>query len=527
MAQTCWRRHRASLLVVALVVAVRVAMAIAGTGFDLTGLTGRVDYYQLLDTSQLQHHLASSIWNLHSQPPLFDLWSGVMLQLPHGWIPPMMATLSVGASLVLALSTYHLGRGLHLPVAAASIITVLVVLDPANLLYSIWYFDTYPTAVALTFGALCLTRLGPVGRGRWWAAGFATALAVVVLGNSTFQWLWLLAAVLPVLWMLRQHPRQFLIVMALPLLVVTGWYAKNAVRFHTATTSSWLGMNMAKVSLGTADAVELHRLVEDGTLTPLALRRPFAPLDAYAGLYAPSAPTGSPVLDLPTKHNGVPNYNAASYIPISSQYLHDDLTYISRDPLGYARGVSSAVRLFFFPSDRYVFLWPQARHLTAYQNAYDTFIDGDIRPNDFAIVTPGDKATAPRHDRGSGPQSWDQISLTAVLAFFVLLALGPVAAWRMRTDRRWLVTMGFVWMTSAYVLVLTSLADLGENLRFRYDLGPLPLLGAAATLYALARRRCPPRDEGLHGETAAETEVPEPRTDLDPVTTWTLMPPDR
>ena len=225
------------------------------------------------------------------------------------------------------------------------------------------------------------------------------------------------------------------------------------------------------------------------------------------------------MLDLPTKRNGVPNYNAASYIPISSQYLHDDLAYVNHDPVGYARGVSSAVRLFFFPSDRYVFLWPQARHLSAYQNAYDTVIDGDIRPNDFALVTPGDKATAPRHDRGSGPQSWDQISLTAALAFFVLIALGPVAAWRSRTDRRWLVTMGFIWMTSAYVLVVTSLADLGENLRFRYDLGPLPLLGAAATVYALARRRSSPGHGGLAGGTAAETEAPHPRAGLDPITT--------
>ena len=485
------RRHRAILAIVVLVAAVRTAVALAGVGIDLSGLTGRIDYYQLLDTQQLQHHLAASIWNLHSQPPLFDLWSGLLLQLPHGWIPPVMYSLSVLLSLGLALSTYYLCLALRVPVAVSAVVTVLVVLDPANVLYSSWYFDTYPTAVALTFGALSLARVTR-GASRWWAAGYIGSTTVVVLLNSTFQWVWLVAVLLPVIWLWRHHPRRLAVLLALPLLVVGGWYAKNAVLFGTSTTSSWIGMNMAKVSLGMASPDRIRQLVAEGTLTPISLHPPFAPLETYAGLYPPRPPTGAPALDRPTKQSGTPNYNAADYIPISSQYLHDDLAYIAKDPAGYTKGVEAAVRLFFFPSDRYFFLWPEASHLTGYQSAYNTVVDWDIRPNGFALVAPhpGSRASA-KHDT-SNAQSWDQISISAALAFAVLLVLAPVAAWRRRADRAWVATIGFIWMTSGYVLVLTSLADLGENLRFRYDLGPLPLVGAVATVVALiasVRRR--------------------------------------
>ena len=479
------RRYRASLAIVVLVAGVRTALAVAGVGFDLSGLTGRVDYYQLLDTQQLQHHLASSIWNLQSQPPLLDLWSGLLLQLPHGWIPPVMYSLSVLLSLALALSTYHLCLALRVPVALSAVVTVLVVVDPANLLYSSWYFDTYPTAVALTFGALCLARLVR-GRSRLWAAGYLGSLSVVVLLNSTFQWVWLVAAVLPVIGLWRHNPRRLVVMLALPVLVMGGWYAKNAVLFNTYTTSSWIGMNMAKVSLGTAGPGRVEQLVADGTLTPISLHLPFAPLQTYAGLYTPRPQTGAPVLDRPTKQDGTPNYNAADYLPIASQYLHDDLAYIAKDPAGYTKGVEAAVRLFFFPSDRYFFLWPEAIHMTAYQSTYDAAVDWDIRPNGFALVVPHPSPRTPAKHQVSNAQSWDQISISAALAFAVLLVLAPLAAWLRRADRGWVATMGFTWMTSAYVLVLTSLADLGENLRFRYDLGPLPLVGAVATIVALA-----------------------------------------
>jgi hypothetical protein len=44
-------------------------------------------------------------------------------------------------------------------------------------------------------------------------------------------------------------------------------------------------------------------------------------------------------------------------------------------------------------------------------------------------------------------------------------------------------------MSTAYVLALTTLVEYGENERFRYDLGPLPLIAAVAVVVALLKRR--------------------------------------
>jgi hypothetical protein len=89
----------APLAITGIFIVPRVAFYLAGVRFDMTPVSGQVDVWQLLDLNQLQHNLIQSIWYLHSQPPLYNLFSGLLLQLP----PRMIGALLVSASILFAL----------------------------------------------------------------------------------------------------------------------------------------------------------------------------------------------------------------------------------------------------------------------------------------------------------------------------------------------------------------------------------------------------------------------------------------
>ena len=76
------------------------------------------------------------------------------------------------------------------------------------------------------------------------------------------------------------------------------------------------------------------------------------------------------------------------------------------------------------------------------------------------------------------------MSLSAVAIYALVLLVSPFVAWRRRRRSSYAAALAFIWISSAYVFVVANVSDLGENMRFRYDLGPLPLVAAAAAWVA-------------------------------------------
>ena len=166
----------------------RLAFYVAGVRFNAAALTGHADEFQLLDLEQLQHHLVRSVWYLQSQPPLFNLASGLLLKLPASTISPVLVIASLALSLGMVLSFFYLCLDMGVPAIPTYFLTVLVILAPSNVFYSNWWFYSFPTAVFVTFGALCAARFVRT-RSTVWGIGFFGSIAVVVLLNSTFQWI--------------------------------------------------------------------------------------------------------------------------------------------------------------------------------------------------------------------------------------------------------------------------------------------------------------------------------------------------
>lgn len=83
------RRHKWLLAVIAAFLLSRLGSYLAGVRFDMTPLE---EFWQYLDVNLLRSRLLESLWYLHSQPPLYNLYLGLVLKLTPNLAPLFAAT---------------------------------------------------------------------------------------------------------------------------------------------------------------------------------------------------------------------------------------------------------------------------------------------------------------------------------------------------------------------------------------------------------------------------------------------------
>jgi hypothetical protein len=462
--------------------------------------------WQLLDRQQLKGHLFASLFYLHSQPPLYNLFTGVDLKLPRFWQLPFLSVSSALLGLVIVLSTFLLCLELRFSRSVAYVIAFAVLLSPSFIANENYYYDTIPTAAALIVGGLCLARYFRSGSLRW-GLGYGSSLALVVLTNSTFQWPWMLVLLLPLAVRTHWDWRKVARVTLLPVVLVGGWQLKDAVMFHTYTTSSWTGMNLYRVAFHNVGLYQINRLVEQNQLSPVALHSPFVtPVATYVPKLVSAHPgTGEPVLDNRLKSNGQGiNLNNANFIAISNAYLKDDLRYIELAPMHYLATALTGVRISLITPDQYFILPPVTSHISAYEHWFDRIV----------MLEPGDLSSqkADTINTTGTPPPWEDISYTQAFVFLLSLVGLPLLLIRRRRGASGSATywlLAYVFANFVYVLVSTSLLDVGENNRFLFELGPLPLIGAVGVVASAmnAVRTTNSRGRGRHSRAGSKNPL--------------------
>lgn len=465
--------------------------------------------WQLLPVGILRHDLFPSLLHLHSQPPLFNLFTGALLELPRV-TQPVAADLALAfCAVAVAVCTagilleFGLRRG-----AVLAIVIVFVVADPAQFLYAAYYFYALPTAAIATATGWAATRWVRTERIAPGVA-FGVLAAMLVLTNSSYQLYTVAIATVPILWVLRRRWRQALAVLAAPLVVVLGWYSIDVVQFHTATTSSWIGMNLARSTLYLDSSSDINALIRQGVLSPTAAIRPFAYLRAYGALGV-HAPTGQPALDERAKAYA-PNFNNIAYLGISRQYLSDDLHWIEHRPLHYLKNTTIGLRLWLLPAEQfYATVELGAYHLGGYTTVYDSIVLLQPVADPYAVT-----AVINGH---VGP-ALSNLSITTIAETLLALCVLPFVAWRRRRRDRKLAAAGlWIWAMTASVFLTTTLLEAAENNRFRFELGGLPLVAATIAVAwlvdrsglggGLLRRTCGEGDSSAGEALAVDDEPP-------------------
>jgi hypothetical protein len=465
------RSHRVPIAVIlAAFAGSRIAAYMAGVRFDADPLTW---YWQYIDTVLLKDRLLESLYYLHSQPPLFNLLLGVTLKaFPVSYAIAFHIEF-IAMGLVSALAFYTLLAQLGVSRIARTLLTVVVSVSPAMLLYENWLFYEYPTLMLLLLAAVALHRFLAHDSAAAGMAFFALAAGLIYL-RSVFQLVWLVAIVAALIVI---RPRRLVLTCAaIPVAVVVLLYAKNVTLFGTTATSSWLGMNMARTTITQLDPEDRATLVKAGTLHPVSSIPPFSHAGAYSDIVETAAPRGVPVLDSPLKANGTVNFNAWPYLQVSRDYLTDASWVVRNRPQTYRTAVvHEAVPLLLSSATDFDFVGENRRRMEAYDRVVGDYV---------YVYTP----------------HWRRIGL-AVIAFYVL-AVGYAGVLIVEMVRKRTrpgaeaLTVLFLVFTCVYVAVVTSLTDLGENQRMRFFLDPPIIASVAAGLTQLIRRpSAPPLSE--------------------------------
>jgi hypothetical protein len=289
------------------------------------------------------------------------------------------------------------------------------------------------------------------------------------------------------LWVLRRRWREAIAALLVPLAVVAVWYSIDLVQFGSATTSSWLGMNLARATVQLDSKADIDALIKEGVLSATAAVRPFSPLSDY-GTLGVHKPTGSQALDQRLKPGPKgfpnPNYNNIAYVGVAKSYLTNDLHWIEHRPLHYLKNTSIGLRLWLLPSEQYFATVAlgggQTWHLDGYTTVYDAAVLLQGSPDANAATT------VVKYQRGP---SLSSVSITVALETLLVLVALPLVAWRRRkVDRARAAAALWVWVVCASVFVTTTLLEAAENNRFRFELGGLPVVGATVALVWLFDR---------------------------------------
>jgi hypothetical protein len=463
-------RRLAPLWIVAGVFAAsRILLVLLGVHYDISLMPW---LWQLADIQLLQHRLGETLWYLHSQPPVFNLVVGLVLKVAPAHVAGVFHIIFAALGLVLALVLLPLCRRLGLSTRASVALTCAISLAPFSLVYENWLYYEYPVMVFLVAAALLLDAFVRGGRIR---TGFLffSVLALVVYTRATFQIVWFVLVVAFLVSLRPDLRRPVLLAAAVPFLLVVGLYAKNAVIVGSPGTSSWVGMNLARITLWAAPKDELRREVARGKLSRLALVDPFSPLPRYRGLVRFDPPRGVPVLDRPMKANGGVNLDAIEYVHLSRLYLGQSLRYMADRPQGYARGIAKAGVHFSRPATVYSYVSSARAPIRGWDRVFNALVYWQT----------------PWVGRiGFG--------LLAMYVFVTLWGLGLLRRAVRAVERTpAMVVVLFMWLTVVYVEMVSTLVDFGENERVHLVIDPLVLILTVLGILDLRGRRRPDEEE--------------------------------
>jgi len=447
-----WSRKTRCLTVV--IAGFAVSRALWDPALIFRDLNG--SFFEIVDPLLLITHLSQSLFYLHMEPPLFNLFLGLVLKFFTYPATRVFFIFYLAMGLVIAVTTYYLIADLtELPFLAAAA-TLLYIFSPASLLYEHFLYNTYPTVMLLCVAALTFERYVAIGN---YATGvvFICAITALVLEHSTFQLIWFFVPLAILYWFARERFLKLKLPAISAISVLLLLYLKNAILFGSFTTSSWFGLHLASTTTFQLGVTERRALVEQHQLSPFALIERFSYFDQYRGLIPKMRATKVPVLDEVEK--GLPNYNNIEVFTIEKAYRGDALWVVMHRPEAWLRGMWLAYSLYLTPASEYYMVDDNRRLMPGLDNLYNALLWPRI-----TLIT-------------------RQIPAIYLVGFPViwLFAIGTVISGyikRPALDRREIVIL-FLIFNVVYITVVSNALEVSENQRFRFVTDPFSLVLAA------------------------------------------------
>lgn len=389
--------------------------------------------WQLLDLQWLQNNLTESIWYCHSQPPLFNLLTGIVVKIfPDNFylVFHLMMLLFSWASSLLLFATL---RRLNISWNICFLTTTFFLINPALVLYENLYSYTMLTVFLMVSILYFLVKFVHEGKLSDWILFLATGGALC-LTRSSFHFIWLVL-LLPLVWSKIPRSANFKAAYCAVLLIVVGWYVKNLVVFDTFSSSSWFGMNIARLIPPKSELGDIG---------------PFKPVSYYPlAISSHDSFREVDALSKEFKDKGYINFNHHSYLEISRRFKADVTSRIQAEPGTYVDRVGDAFIAYFNPSTHAPFV---EKNLTL------------ISP--YAKIMTGDFSSWQRYDRSSISVN---AALPALAIYFIVFAVTVFFLLAKGSDQNTKVVTLFLAFMITYGMLVGNLFEYGENNRFRFE----------------------------------------------------------
>lgn len=398
---------------------------------------------QYLDFGLLKNELWTSLFYLHSQPPLFNFLIGIV-EIIFGRDSSIVLSFLFNIMGVLtAILGFNVLDKLGVNKTVSTILIVFYILSPATILYESLFFYTHPIIFFLIFSAYHLVvylQDEKIINGFFFFLGIALA----VLTTSFFHLIWFLGLGLFVLLNKKTNRIVLLKAAALPFLIILALYLKNYFVFGQFNTSSWLGLNLSRITVHHLDNSIKLNLIKKGQLSELSAFAPFThynDLDSSVIKYF-SHKTGISVLDQTVKPNGRANFNNYGYLIISKKMLADDLYVVKNYPQIYFSGIAKAFIKYFDTPTNYKLIGVNKFRINSYNKIFDAFIYGASM------------------NTKTGYTSFVVLPIIIILGFFLFI--------KTKTNYVLKCFIGFALLNILYVMFVGNFLEYGENNRFRY-----------------------------------------------------------
>lgn len=413
-------------------------------------------YMQYLDPELLHHDLFRSLMHLHSQPPLFNLFLGIMIKtVPQGILPATFQMAYFGLGFAVCILLYALMLRFGVNKRTAIIVTISSMYWPSLFKYERELSYALPLAFLLLASVFFLQKFAERGNSLSLFL-FLLSMITIVLSRSFFHLvLWMTPVCLALfLWrFIRFGDHNVSLILAVAILVASLPYSLNFYRYGLFTSSTWQGMNLS----GTTSffSVEhVFEMINRGDVTKLALVPRFSPPEIYLDYYGCGSETGVPALDQTRKSTGSVNYNHAIYPKAASEYWRNSLRLIWSEPLTYMKAVGHSAYN-FFGIQPYSFLFDYSNFLPRLT------LKGRIKSTILNVLIPLGTMVA---------------FLTALTTF--LRGIREAGKKIPPMTGKIVCHLYIVW-TLIYVFVLATTAEFGEACVMRVPIDPLILAGLA------------------------------------------------
>ncbi len=448
------------LLLISCFLVSRVVFKLMGVSLENSAL---LEYWQYLDVNSLTNNLLNSLWYQHSQPPLFNLLLGIILKCSGTQAYFSIEILLMAVSLINGILLLGIMRHITVHSRLPLVLSLVYLLSPATILYENEIFYTSFLSMLLLTAVHFMINFATQPN-RLNAFGIFCTLSLVCLTKSLYHLLWLslVAGIFIYFW--KREIRQLVPAVMLSLVIVGGWYFKNQLIFSSFSASSWTGMNFSRI---------VFQNVQVADSQDIAFVRPFMPISYYKNYISDDykekySGINDPVLISETKNGRFMNMNNAGYLQVSRKFMETSTRYAEQHPGHYLRNAFTAFIIYFTPASSYFKVKSNSNRIRYYDMIYSFnlahLFEKEKRKKQALVV-----AAVPKF-------------LAYFLVFFIVLRD------MFRNGAKPMVDI-FIITTILFSLIVSSLFEYGENMRFRYEMEPLFLVLVARAIMIVRKKQ--------------------------------------